>query len=700
MSFNNQRLYDLLPSIYRIRDAEQGEPLKALLSIIAQEVAILEEDLDQLYDDQFIETCAEWVIPYIGDLIGYRQIHAVSPDVGRKRAEVANTIAYRRRKGTAAVLEQLAEDVTGWKSRVVEFFQLLATTQYMNHLRPDNHYSPDLRHTEVLENVSTPFYRIAHTLDVRNINTNQRRYNIPNIGIFIWRLFAYPVTRGTAKKKNEGRYTFNPLGLDVPLFNPGLSEDDITHMAEPFNVPEPLHTRPLYRELEVLRQDNDRRGLYFGKKPVLKIFRDGTQIPATDILVCDLSDWHLPPDTIPNPKPDEPDEPESFKIQVAIDPVLGRMTFPAESLSDDAVIEVNYSYGFSADMGGGEYPRPYLLAPTLTVSPGGLTLAEALIAASNNSKHIIEIDNSATIDGDLSIELSTGQQLTIQAKDEKRPVINGRIMINSAEDAEVTLDGLLIAGNIQVMGNAPMNLTLRHCTIPPGLTLNDSGTTPHIDWDQEASSGKLTLDHSISGRLCIAEGVRVMISDGIVDARNDTDVALAANEDGTKSAGIVEIIRSTVIGTVYVREITLAENSIFSGRVTSQRRQQGCIRFSCLPSDSLVPRKYYCQPDLAIRQAIDAAMREKPDLSDTEKDRISYDIQSWLKPIFSDQFYGNPGYMQLNQLCPIDIRSGADDGSEMGAFHDLYQIRCETNLKVRLNEYLRFGMEAGIIYVS
>ena len=55
-----------------------------------------------------------------------------------QRAQVANTLAYRRRKGTAAVLEQLARDVTGWNASVVEFFQLLATTQYMNHLRPEN----------------------------------------------------------------------------------------------------------------------------------------------------------------------------------------------------------------------------------------------------------------------------------------------------------------------------------------------------------------------------------------------------------------------------------------------------------------------------------------------------------------------------------------------------------------------------------
>jgi hypothetical protein len=67
MSIDSEQLYNLLPAIYRIRDAERGEPLKALLAVIAEQAAVLEEDLAQLYDDQFIETCAEWVIPYIGD---------------------------------------------------------------------------------------------------------------------------------------------------------------------------------------------------------------------------------------------------------------------------------------------------------------------------------------------------------------------------------------------------------------------------------------------------------------------------------------------------------------------------------------------------------------------------------------------------------------------------------------------------------
>ena len=95
MSFTNQKLLDLLPAIYRIRDEERGGPVKALLSVVADQIAVLEEDLQQLDDDPFIETCADWVVPYIGDLIGYRALHGVAAKVVSARAEVAHTIGCR-----------------------------------------------------------------------------------------------------------------------------------------------------------------------------------------------------------------------------------------------------------------------------------------------------------------------------------------------------------------------------------------------------------------------------------------------------------------------------------------------------------------------------------------------------------------------------------------------------------------------------
>jgi hypothetical protein len=140
---------------------------------VAGQVDVLSEELSQLYDDQFIETCARWVAPYIGDLIGYRVLHGVVPEVASPRAEVANTIAYRRRKGTASVLEQLARDVTGWPARAVEFFERLVTTQYMNHPRSLAQATVDLRDHEGLAWVAQQgggFDDLAHTGDVRRID--------------------------------------------------------------------------------------------------------------------------------------------------------------------------------------------------------------------------------------------------------------------------------------------------------------------------------------------------------------------------------------------------------------------------------------------------------------------------------------------------------------------------------------------------
>src|SRR5262249_33225136 len=153
-----------------IRDAERGEPLRALIAVIAEQAAVMEDDITRLYENWFIETCDEWVVPYIGDLLGVRGLHPVTEATFSQRARVANTLGYRRRKGTASMLEQLARDTTGWPARVSECFRLLATTQYLNHLRPENVRTPDLRAVNLLDRLDGPFDTIAHTGDVRHID--------------------------------------------------------------------------------------------------------------------------------------------------------------------------------------------------------------------------------------------------------------------------------------------------------------------------------------------------------------------------------------------------------------------------------------------------------------------------------------------------------------------------------------------------
>jgi hypothetical protein len=55
-STNPDRLYKLIPVIYRLRDADQDYPLQALLRVIAEQVIVTEQDIAGLYENLFIKT--------------------------------------------------------------------------------------------------------------------------------------------------------------------------------------------------------------------------------------------------------------------------------------------------------------------------------------------------------------------------------------------------------------------------------------------------------------------------------------------------------------------------------------------------------------------------------------------------------------------------------------------------------------------
>ena len=78
-----------------------------------------------------------------------------------QRSYVANTLAYRRRKGTAAVLEQLGGDITGWRCKAVEFFAVTASAQHANHPRPLHHFTAGIRSTYHNQFHGGPFDRGA-----------------------------------------------------------------------------------------------------------------------------------------------------------------------------------------------------------------------------------------------------------------------------------------------------------------------------------------------------------------------------------------------------------------------------------------------------------------------------------------------------------------------------------------------------------
>ena len=713
MTKASDRIYNLLPAVYRLRDSEQGQPLRALLSIVSDEVARAEADITGLYENWFIETSDEWVVPYIGDLLAVRGLNTLQTAAFSQRAYVANTLFYRRRKGTAYVLEVLARDVTGWPSQAVEFFELLQTTQYLNHRRLFN-TMPDLRDTNRLDLLDTPFDSLPHTADVRHINDRRGKHNIPNIGLFVWRLQNYPLAKVTprqAQAPHAHGYHFSPIGAPAPLFN--LPSEDGTPDEQ--HVPAPIRALDLYYDLKTYAAqfgasssppDNSR---YYGPQGrSLDIVRDDKPIPPGGIMCRNLSNWDRPP-----------------AGRVAVDVGLGRITFAAGE-EPKRSLQVSYNYGFSADIGGGPYDRRDRLTEIipglideLSVGAGKTyaTLASALNDWAdplkfNRSPAVIRIYDSATYDANLSIDLPKNGLLVIDCENGERPTLLNAmpLKVNSeaasaAETAAFSLNGLLIEGGLELSGK--INLTVGDCTLIPGLALNEDGSPKHADKPGILVSGgdvtdtAIWISRSIVGPLELpAECQQLTVLDSIIDApapkgsAEPARAAIAADPGAAGAGPVTRLERVTIFGKVFVREISLASEVIFVHPVKVERRQTGCVRFSFIAEGSQTPRRYQCQPDLAISKR--GAELDPVKLADAERAQIILRV----RPQFSSLRYGQPAYAQLGTACANEIKTGAEDGSEMGAFSMLQQPQREANLRIALDEYLRFGLEAGIFFVT
>ena len=779
-----ERLYGLLPALHRVRDIDAGEPLRALLGVIEREFNLIETDIASLYDNWFIETCEEWVVPYIGDLLGVRPIRSVESAGVSTRAYVANTLAYRRRKGTAAVLEQLARDTSGWPARAVEFFARLATAQHLNHVRRAPTATPNVRDSASAELAEGPFDPFAHTAEVRRIASQRGRYNIPNVGLFLWRLQSYGVGQGipggeeadfaSARLMSDASgsyYSFHPTGHDAPLFNEARTETTITHLAEEHNVPGKLRRLALHQELERLRkyealardgkqQELERlrrrdaaRPLRFMTEPdpALRVWVQPAagaplqEIARESIYICKFHNDVL------NASPPS--------LAVAVDPERGRLKF----LTAPHQVFVTYNYGFSGDLGGGPYDRTQSVDDASEISqldidskasrkgffdpsvwqvgvshlqtgPGLVgTLREAVDEWNKQSSKktgVIVVMDSVTerdtagspstpieiriqegyrlliVGGNWPVEYDYSSQLPVKKRvkgqfdpDDVRPHLVCNLVVRglvaspaSPNPGACFLNGLLVEGNITVPpGNLGL-LHIAHSTIVP-----ESGGISVVGNDRL----RLKLVRSISGPLHIGESTPihgVEISESIVDAGSGSP-GIAVHARTTEA----QIDRSTLFGTVDLQSISASE-SIFTDQVHAVRRQTGCMRFCYVTPDSFVPRRYRCQPDFAITTKIVEARKQAAEQGKTfsalDEHVIGTETSARLKPLFESKRYGDPEYAQLERRCAVEIRTGGENGGEMGAFSFLEQPEREANLRGTLAEYVRFGMEAGVFPVT
>jgi hypothetical protein len=271
-----RRLLSLLPVHLCDVDAASGRALEALMEVLAHGVVEIEGEIDTLYDAMFAETAPPQALDDIAALIGAITLRPLPDGAGHNaRAYIANTLRYRRGKGTARVVEDLAADVGGFGAVAVEYFMRLVRTAHLADVRPERPATGFLVPGETAARAGTGFDKLARLVDLRSIARAAGQHHVPHVGVHIVRPIAptYPAPMaaggltandmvgvplaapwapgGTAA---AGYFQLADVaGAPLRLFNPDRRSQEANERIGETDLADRLKRLPLYRELEELR---------------------------------------------------------------------------------------------------------------------------------------------------------------------------------------------------------------------------------------------------------------------------------------------------------------------------------------------------------------------------------------------------------------------------------------------------------------
>ncbi|MEK8172945.1 hypothetical protein NKH77_40020 [Streptomyces sp. M19] len=332
------------------------------------------------YEDWFVETAAAWVLPYLGDLVGYRPLPgyervlaaglrtaaARTPRGGGwprrwPRGDVAATVGYRRRKGTLPLLEEMSASVAGWPARAAELSRLTA------HHQPVRLYGTG-GPGRTRGGPGTGGWRTSGTggagpggraVRLRGQVGGRAAGGVaPYAGRPLARRGGPVRVAAAAVSGDAGARVLRgpgPQPVHVlhprqrhPLVTRPEPEPSAAHIATVDNVPAYIRRRQLA----------DRPHDYYGPGKSLAVWRDGQDepVPPSELVVADLSDWRYRP----------------RRGQVAVDPALGRIAFGRATPAPGRVGELPLRV--RGRPGRWEYPRDRVTPPAAAVyrvGPGG-----------------------------------------------------------------------------------------------------------------------------------------------------------------------------------------------------------------------------------------------------------------------------------------------------------------------------------------
>jgi hypothetical protein len=684
------RLWKLLPAVYRTLDLPDGAgPLREIIDRIGGEFANLRRGIDRLYDNQSIETCDDWAIPYIGDLLATRLVSCL--DARAQRVDVAKTIYYRRRSGTLGLLEELAADIAGRDARAVEFFRRLGRTrhQFDPAIGPVPTYRPggapgsavieglagatsgtpaggfaDLRNNYAANNSAGAFDEYAHSADLRRGGQSVGWHNISHLGVFVWWLYSFQA-RPTTPVSNGATppcFSFDPTGRRIPLFarSNRINDGKISGFGEDWITPDEWSLPvPVRETLWDAYPDN----LY----------------PAS--FSVDLAGG-----SAPTPRP---------RAEVRIHPETGVFSFANPADTTAPVVE--YHFGFSSRIGAGGFDERVLAVidqPTISASVsngGGLDAALAAIAGTET----VELADSLTYPGIAAALMLPAPPpapapavVVIRAQNQERPVIRwaggGASWKITGQGGSLVLQGLWLQGADLVLAGTFDSVRLRLMTLDPGSegiggaffdsAIDGTKLAPTTLW-VEGSIQELSLERCITGPIRTRGAgfvERLSASDSIVQAIPTHAVTPAKPADPAieGTSGEVALARCTILGPIAVHRLSATE-CILDELAIVEDTQHGCVRFSAYADGSVLHAPY-------------RSVRVSP-----------------RGPLFRSRRFGDPDYARLYRLADAAILDpefgdtiigGAQNESEMGAFKSENVPLRKRGLAAKYEEFAPLGL--------
>ncbi|MCM8529667.1 MAG: hypothetical protein NE330_00780 [Lentisphaeraceae bacterium] len=650
-----ERLYELTPLIYREKDFKEKQPLRALMGTLQKAHDVLQDDIYEMYNDWFIETCREKIIPHIGDLVGIKDLFEENL-LKSERRYVANYFAYKRRQGSHNTLSNALMDSSGYNFFAVSEYENMALTWTPR----DTDLKAQTFSSEGLagELANSPFATANRTPDFKTPTTGLLRspngkINRKSVTLYAWRLETLPVIKSDLKPLagKEGCYHLNPFGMDIQLSN---QPENLSSLYKPITYKDyPLKiTRENY---EAFCKNSPKDTLDFWQDSPIHVYefdpdsKNYSHIDSQYIEVSDLSSWQ---------------KINSENTKLVIDPETGRVLILDKSLYGKVFID--YSYISSTLFGAGPHVSKFQTneRDRILVSKSGLlgetevSLEAALVKWQQSTSHIYFVDNHIyQLNKNLEINLD-GKDLFISSGNNCQPLIEGDLCFknHSSKTVTVKVQGFNILGTVRLDGNISFELC--------GSTLMSSEGDALVSSQNKLYYKSISISKSLIKGFDVPEDTFMEVEDSVLVSQGEMS-----------HMNSVSLLRVTVLGNFSCNQAPLIQDTIVSGSLTVKNAAKTRIVYSYVG-------------ELKVGRG---AMLEK----------LINGVDSPFKILhFKSSDIASGEFAMLSEFTEEKILSGASNGEEIGVFNS-FRLRLRDNkILERIKQYLPYELEADLVYIN